>query len=220
MNLGTPFYRLAAAFTTGLALLTGFPAGGQAINFQNVPLDVAIVNLARQAGRNFILDPKLSVPFDADGKVIQRATVTLYVANTTFEQALGQILTEHGLVLIEDPVTTVARITFTNQPLKKVDASFLAGDTNLPVPMVVFDDVPMDVAIKNMARTAQLDILLDPKISDGYRTPGGKLVTPPSVSIRWQNITARQALLALCENYDFNVIKGDKAGVWRIEMKP
>lgn len=220
MKIRTTFNRLAAAFAIIASFCAACPVSGEEISLQNVPLDDVIVNLARQAGRNFILDAKLSAPFDADGKVIQRPSVTFHEGDTTVEQALGQILKEHGLVMVEDPVTTVARITFTNQPSEKADASFLVGGTNAPVPLLAFSDVPVDAAIQYIAGTGHLGVALDPKISDGYRSSDGKLVTPPLVSIRWKNITARQSLLALCLNYDLNIIKDDKTGVWRIEMKP
>jgi hypothetical protein len=219
MKIKTAFRRLTAALALAASVWAAGPAGGEEINFQNVPLDVAIANLARQAGHNFILDPQLSAPFDASGKVIQQPAVTFQVTDTTAELALGKILKEHGLVLIADPVTTVARITFTNQPAKKVEASVLAGDTNAPVPLIVFADVPMDVAIKNLAGSAQLDVVLDAKISDGYRTADGKLITLPTVSLRWQNITARQALLAMCLNYDLTITAEAKPGVLKIGLK-
>ena len=195
---------------------------GEEISFQNVPLNDAIKVLARQRQPecNFILDPKLSGIFDADGKPIQQPTVTLHLENIAYEQALNQILTEHGLILIGDPVTTVARITFTNQLLKKAEAKFLAGDTNAPIPVMVFDSTPMDVAIKHIAEAAHLEVALGAKISDGYRTAGGDLIRPPTVSLRWQKLTARQALLALCLNYDLVVIVDEQTGVWRIGMRP
>ena len=52
------------------------------------------------------------------------------------------------------------------------------------------DDVPLTDAIKNLARQANLNYMLDPKIGFGQPGPDGRLVAQPSVSIRLENITA------------------------------
>jgi hypothetical protein len=214
------FNEVAAALMLLAIVVAAGAAGAEEINFNNVPLDDAIASLARLTGRNFILDPKLSASFDAEGKVSQRPTVTLHLENTTAGQALGQILKNHGLILIEDPVTTVARITFTNEPvMKTTDANFLAGDTNPPVPMLVFQDVPLCVALDEIARSGKIKVVIDSKLSDSYHTADGKFIIPPSVSVRWKNLTARQALLALCLNYDLAIIKDERTGVWSIETR-
>src|ERR1017187_10417037 len=63
-------------------------------------------------------------------------------------------------------------------------------------PLIVMDDVPLTDAIRNLARQAGLNYQLDPKIVYGQIGADGKLTVQPSVSIRWENITAEQALNA------------------------
>jgi hypothetical protein len=62
------------------------------------------------------------------------------------------------------------------------------------IPLIEMENVPLTDAIRQMARKARLNILLDPKLS-----------APPydrmTVSIRWQEVTAREALDALLDNY-------------------
>jgi len=62
------------------------------------------------------------------------------------------------------------------------------------IPLIEMENVPLTDAIRQIARKARLNILLDPKLS-----------APPydrmTVSIRWQEVTAREALDALLDNY-------------------
>ena len=68
------------------------------------------------------------------------------------------------------------------------------------IPLIVMDDVPLTDAIKNLARQANLNYMLDPRLTYGQPGPDGKPTPQPSVSIRWENITAAQALNALLNN--------------------
>src|SRR5581483_2866024 len=62
------------------------------------------------------------------------------------------------------------------------------------IPLIVMDDVPLTDAIKNLARQANINYMLDPRISFGQPGPNGQPVPQPNVSIRWENISAEQAL--------------------------
>ena len=92
-------------------------------------------------------------------------------------------------------------------------------DTNAPIAVIQFQDVPITAAIENLARQAGINYLLDPKI--GYNQPGknGQIKSEPSLSIRWKNITARAALLALLDNFDLQLIENPNAGLARITLK-
>ena len=75
--------------------------------------------------------------------------------------------------------------------------------TNAVMKLIVFDDTPLLDAIRNMARQAGINIMIDPKVAYGQPDPAkpGAVVAQPSVSIRWENITPEQALNALLNNY-------------------
>ncbi len=82
------------------------------------------------------------------------------------------------------------------------------------------DDVPLTDAIKNLARQAGLNYLLDPKIGFGQPSPDGKGTVPqPSVSIRWENVTAEQALNALLANYSLQLTEDPKTKIARVTVK-
>ena len=67
------------------------------------------------------------------------------------------------------------------------------------IPLIEMENVPLTDAIRQMARQAHLNILLDPRLS-----------APPydrmTVSIRWKEVTAREALDALLDNYGLVLI--------------
>jgi hypothetical protein len=80
------------------------------------------------------------------------------------------------------------------------------------IPLIVLDEVPLSDAIRNLARSANLDCTFDPKIwTDGVNRQ-------PSVSIRWENITARRALTAVLNNY--NLLLRIEPGTGRAQIIP
>ena len=87
------------------------------------------------------------------------------------------------------------------------------------IPLIVMEDVPLTDAIRNLARQAALNYLLDPKIGYGQAGPDGKPAPQPSVSIRWENITAEQALTALLNNYSLQMIEDPKSRIARVTAK-
>jgi len=120
----------------------------------------------------------------------------------------------------QPPATTPAPDT--NQPPTTAPAPAQNTGTPQPgavIPLIVMDDVPLTDAIKNLARQAGLNYMLDPKIGFGQPGPDGKVVAQPSVSIRWENITAEQALNALLNNYSLQLVDDAKTHIARITIK-
>ena len=68
------------------------------------------------------------------------------------------------------------------------------------IPLVQMENVRLPDALQQMARKARLNVILDPRLS-----------TPPfnqlTVTIRWENVTAREALMALLDNYDLVLVE-------------
>jgi type II secretory pathway component GspD/PulD (secretin) len=87
------------------------------------------------------------------------------------------------------------------------------------IPLIVMEDVPLTDAIRNLARQANLNYMLDPKLGYGQPTPDGKVTPQPSVSIRWENITAEQALAALLNNYGLQLVEDPKSRIARVTTK-
>jgi hypothetical protein len=191
------------------------------IKMDEVPLTDAIKNLARQAGLNYIFDPRLSGAWiGAGGKPGREPSVNVHWENITAEEALSRLLKEHELTMITNTATSVARIAFTNQAVKPIPAGQSLMGTNFVIPLIVMDSVPLNDAIKHLARQAQLDVALDPAL----RVPSAAPVTRPlsqwEISLRWERVTAGQALAALLDNYDLVLVPDAAASSAKIVPRP
>ena len=87
------------------------------------------------------------------------------------------------------------------------------------IPLIVMDDVPLTDAIKNLSRQAGLNYILDPKVAFGQPGPDGRPIPQPSVSIRWENVTAAQALNALLGTYNLQLAEDPKSKIARVTVK-
>lgn len=87
------------------------------------------------------------------------------------------------------------------------------------IPLIVMDDVPLTDAIRNLARQAGLNHMLDPKIAYGQPGADGKPTPQPMVSLRWEDVTAQQALAALLANYNLQLNEDPKTRIARITVK-
>jgi type II secretory pathway component GspD/PulD (secretin) len=74
------------------------------IVIDDVPLLDAVKNLARQAGLNYLPDPKLST-------VTNQPNVSMRLVDVTAQDALLAVLETYGLQIVTDPRIRVARIT-------------------------------------------------------------------------------------------------------------
>jgi len=85
--------------------------------------------------------------------------------------------------------------------------------------LIQFQDVPITTAIENLARQAGINYLIDPKIGYGQPDQSGQIKAEPTLSIRWENVTAEQALMALLDNYNLQLIADRKTQIARITTK-
>jgi hypothetical protein len=161
------------------------------IVLEDVPLIDVIKNLARQADLNYIIAPEVMAA--------PKTNVTARWENLTAKGALDKLLAEHDLALVENPETTVVRIATTNGTRKPAFGKWLTAGTNAPIPLLVMDDVPLDRALLSLVRQAGLDAVPDPR---WVKLHEGGAERMPEVSFRWEDLTPRQALAALLDNYD------------------
>ena len=72
------------------------------------------------------------------------------------------------------------------------------------LPLVELENVRLPDALHQFARKARLNVILDPRLS-----------APPynemTVSVRWENVTAREALEAVLENYGLTLVETGRA---------
>jgi type II secretory pathway component GspD/PulD (secretin) len=117
------------------------------------------------------------------------------------------------------PATTNAEQTATAAPVMATEVNTNANTNDVVIPLIVMDDVPLTDAIKNLARQAGLNYMLDPKITYGQIGPDGRPVAQPSISIRWENVTAAQALAALLNNYNMQLVEDPKSHIAKISPR-
>lgn len=110
------------------------------------------------------------------------------------------------------PVTeTVATTPATTTPA--------APTTGAVIPLIQFQDVPLTTAIDNLARQAGINYIMDPKVGYGQPDERGQIKTQPNISIRWENLTAEQALNALIATYGLQLVSDTKTGISRVTIK-
>lgn len=78
------------------------------------------------------------------------------------------------------------------------------------VPLIVIDDVPLTDAIRNLARQSSLNFQFDPRVTTSNQ---------PNVSIRFENVSAAEALNAVLENYSLALVKDSKSKIARVTIK-
>lgn len=118
---------------------------------------------------------------------------------------------------------TTAAATADAAAAASTNATVEASATNaqpaaVVIPTIVMDEVPLTDAIKNLARQANLNYILDPKVTFGPTGADGK-VTVPNISIRWENVTAEQALTTLLTTYSLQLVEDPKTRIARITVR-
>lgn len=117
-----------------------------------------------------------------------------------------------GTAGVSNAMTTA---TGSNQPVAAVSENGPAAERE-----ILLQDIPLTTAIEALARQAGINYLLDPKIGYGQPNQNGQIKPEPTLSIRWEHVTPRQALLALLDNYGLQLIPNPKTGIARITIKP
>ena len=86
------------------------------------------------------------------------------------------------------------------------------------LPLIAMQDVPLTFAIGNLARQANLNFTFDPTVTNEIRGADGKIVPQPTVNIRWENLTARQALTTLLTNHSLILVEDSQKQIARITV--
>ncbi|MDR3458103.1 MAG: hypothetical protein P4N60_11695 [Verrucomicrobiae bacterium] len=214
------------------------------IQFSDVPVTTGIENLALQAGINYLLQPDLYA--DEQGNPVIEPQITCRWEKITARDALMRICDENDLTLRENPYTGIARIVRPGTPKHFIDPALLDLSTNEPaaaliggkenIPLIQFSNVPLDTVLMNLIKQSGRSIELSSNLMEhvsqfidakGVVTFNLKLILKgglrdlwfdpmPELSVRWENVTAEQAIVALCENYDLEIVKDADTGNLKI----
>jgi len=126
-------------------------------------------------------------------------------ATPVTEPAATPVVETPPAIVAEDPSAT--NVTAVTSPADAV------------IPLIQFQDVPLTTAIDNLARQAGINYILDPKVGYGQPDERGVIKTQPNISIRWENLTAAQALNALITTYGLQLTEDPKTKISRVTVK-
>ena len=158
-------------------------------------------------------------------------TTTATVTNTVAPEGTNQPATVTAVTTVTtdstNPVAVAVNVAVTNNTPATTDASSAPSDTTTAaaatsasnIPLIQFSDVNITTAIESLARQGGINYMLDPKIGYGLPDQNGQVKPEPQLSIRWENISPLNALLALLDNYGLQLIVDKKTGIDRICMK-
>jgi type II secretory pathway component GspD/PulD (secretin) len=109
-----------------------------------------------------------------------------------------------------------------NETAASVSTNSETAGTNAAVATTVpiqFQDIPITTAIESLARLAGINYLLDPKIGYGQPDQNGQIKPEPTLSVRWENVTAEQALVSVLDNYGLQLVENPKTKIAKITTK-
>jgi type II secretory pathway component GspD/PulD (secretin) len=165
--------------------------------------------------------PVVSTPESPSTTTSSVTTSTVTTSNATTGASTATPPTAPVVSAPESPSTTTSSVTTSTVTTTNETASAAKPQpSELPsIPLIQFQDVPITTAIENLARQAGINYLIDPKIGYGQPDQNGQIKAEPTLSIRWENVTAEQALMALLDNYGLQLSEDRKTQIARITAK-
>jgi len=216
------------------------PAAGdqvfETINFNDLPLPEAIQQLAKLAGLNVQIDPALLNQKAANGTPIPPPSVKEKWKQVTPMQALQAMLFNYGWQtqrIANSPVVLIrAKAPDAVGPLStKVNLSEnaqMAGAAGVtpvhPAPgdevneSVAFDNIPLPDAIRSLANLAAMNIQLDPRLANP-QDANHRPIPSPTVNEKMKEVTARQAMQRLLDEFGWQATQISGSPILRIEAK-
>ena len=167
--------------------------------------------------------PVVSAPESPSTTTSSVTTSTVTTTNETADTSAANPPAAPAVSAPESPSTTTSSITTSTVTTgnETTGASAAKPQPSEPssIPLIQFQDVPITTAIENLARQAGINYLIDPKIGYGQPDQNGQIKAEPTLSIRWENVTAGQALMALLDNYGLQLSEDRKSQIARITAK-
>lgn len=181
------------------------------IQFEDVPITIALENLARQGHINYLVDLQLGYDQpDANGDIKIQPTFSCHLENITPFDGFIETCDRNDLVVVKDTRLHVLLVRARGHEVNFIPADIFSSDTNV-IPLIKFVGMPLSRALQNLVKQGGIKCILSPRIdSGGWDSP------EPVVTIQWENLTAAQALAAVCENYDLVITKYPVSGIIRI----
>lgn len=219
-----PWFRSVVSVVVVVTLYASFsPAAVSATNnaekiplivIDDVPLIDAIRNLARQAGLNFIIDPRVAGSPVGPGSKVQSPSVKIRWENRSAEDALESLLKEHKLIAVTNSATTVARIAPESASIKPIAAERVGTNSVTPLPLLNLSELSLQAAIESLTISFGIKVSFERSFLESEYAR-----SPWAVSVRWRNVTPRQALIALVDNFGLEMTEEAAGAAVRIALK-
>ena len=87
--------------------------------------------------------------------------------------------------------------------------------TSEKIPIIRIEDVSLSATCTNLARQMGLKLIFDPKVLAGWQDASGNSLEP-TISMRWENVSAREALMDLLENHRLTLVEDPQTGSARV----
>lgn len=197
------------------------------------PVMEAVTNLAQQAGITYTLAPEVLSTNGLPVGVMTQAVGNVRFENVTARQALDTLLSQKGLVIGTRAGSKAALLGTRDSKLVALEAE--GGDLTKMNPgeqadlEAIFDtskEVPLITAIQMLARIAELNILIDPRVkTGGIRQVGTNIVELPPVATNtvslstYGGVSARQMLEAVLNNYGLQLIADRQTGFHQVTFR-
>ena len=184
--------------------------------------ETAASNVAATASSEVVPASTTNMPMaatDTNAAVATAGTATVASVDTNAPMTAAPVPAPVAVVDTNAPAATVLPVAPVTTAAAPIDTNAAPAPVVANIPLIQFQDVPLTVAIENLARQAGINYLLDPRIGFGQPDANGQIKPEPSLSIRWENVTAEQALLALLNNYDLQLVQDPKTKIGRITLK-
>jgi hypothetical protein len=171
------------------------------VDLVNIPLRDAVTALAKQVNLNIIFDPVLLNQIAPNVNAKWR--------NVTAKQALQALLENYGWQMTGQSGTRIFQIS-AREPnavdpqrtvvnlLEKAQTNAAAADE--VAAEIRFDGASLGDAIQALALQVKLNIIMDPAVLF-QKAADGTFVLSSKLTKKWKNVTARQALQALLDNW-------------------
>jgi type II secretory pathway component GspD/PulD (secretin) len=85
--------------------------------------------------------------------------------------------------------------------------------------VIAVDGLPLPEAISFLARMANINFQFDPRVLQRVPGPDGTLPPYPIVTFKWDNITPLQALTAVLDNHDLQMIEDPRTRTARVTAR-
>ncbi|HEY1790527.1 MAG TPA: hypothetical protein VGJ73_20435 [Verrucomicrobiae bacterium] len=185
------------------------------IEMTNIPLSQGIRRLLHQSRMRFTIEHGLDdwwTMTDAEGHRIHEPILNFRWTNMTATDALYRLLAEHHLMVKEEPVTEVSRITYGHDFSAAKDLGFFRGGTNAR-PVIQFTNIPITAALDKLAHDGSLNYMLDPELRYGETDWNGQIIRTPTVTLRYTNVTPEHVFIAICTSRHLVIARDPRTGV-------